>query len=111
MWVMVPQVRVSMRDVLCISRDSPKSATLAVMPVSESCAKHRCSALKAIQTGQSQPASHQSITPEEGSPLAIQVHFPSSSDWNLSPLPMTAVVQTPICTSLIRQNQRWLCLQ
>ncbi len=37
MWVMVPQVRVSMRDVLCISRDSPKSATLAVMPVGEPC--------------------------------------------------------------------------
>lgn len=32
MWVMVPQVRVSMREVLCISRDSPKSATFAVMP-------------------------------------------------------------------------------
>ena len=28
MWVMVPQVRVSI-TVLCISRDSPKSATLA----------------------------------------------------------------------------------
>ena len=37
MWVMVPQVRVSMRDVLCISRESPKSATLAVMPVGDSC--------------------------------------------------------------------------
>ena len=42
MWVMVPQVRVSMRDVLCISRDSPKSATLAVMPVGEPCmGKHQ----------------------------------------------------------------------
>ena len=42
MWVMVPQVRVSMRDVLCISLDSPKSATLAVMPVGESCmGKHQ----------------------------------------------------------------------
>ena len=32
MWVMVPHVRVSTRERQCISRDSPKSATLAVMP-------------------------------------------------------------------------------
>ncbi len=36
MWVMVPQVRVSI-TVLCISRDSPKSATLAVKPWGVSC--------------------------------------------------------------------------
>ena len=53
MWVMVPQVRVSMRDVLCISRDSPKSATFAVMPVGESCTGEHKAQLKAIQTGQS----------------------------------------------------------
>ena len=36
MCVMVPQVRVSMREVLFISRDSPKSATFAVMPSGDS---------------------------------------------------------------------------
>ena len=59
MWVMVPQVRVSMRDVLCISRDSPKSATLAVMPDSEPCmGKHQtqpcrpCTQVKACRQAQ-----------------------------------------------------------
>ena len=36
MWVIVPHVRVSM-TVLCISRDSPKSATFAVKPCGVSC--------------------------------------------------------------------------
>ena len=38
MCVMVPHVRVSMRERHCISRDSPKSATLAVMPCGALCA-------------------------------------------------------------------------
>lgn len=35
MWVMVPQVRVSILDFISISRDSPKSATLAVTPYAD----------------------------------------------------------------------------